>query len=218
MTRQKLKAVMSKKGEGQEEDLETTQKIIEEVARKVAHTTKADRDQTAKQTPEIVIVREEASARCTKVIGRRVLKKQSRKANADHLIRGCKMPGRHCEGVCTDLDETREVQEDRLEYFNEKGNQYFTDDGRRAEITIDLVLQARAKMSDNNVNVAEDAVVSETIKQVTQGKTYIIMKCFQERFMGLTEAPSSWKIVKWVFLRIPDAEPKQVIRCCKALH
>ena len=33
--------------------------------------------------------------------------------------------------------------------------------GRNVEITVDLVLQARAKMSDNKVNGPEDEVVSE---------------------------------------------------------
>ena len=61
-------------------------------------------------------------------------------------------------------------------------------DGRKAEITVDLVLQARAKMSDNKVNgPAEDAVVSEMIKQLLLEKIYTITKCFQERFMGQME-------------------------------
>ena len=42
--------------------------------------------------------------------------------------------------------------------------QHFTKDGRNAEITVGLVLQARAKLSDNKVNGLEDAVASEMIK------------------------------------------------------
>ena len=39
-----------------------------------------------------------------------------------------------------------------------KGDQQFTVEGRNAEeITVDLVLQARAKMSDNKVNGLDDA-------------------------------------------------------------
>ena len=67
-------------------------------------------------------------------------------------------------------------------------------------------------MSENKVNGLEDTVVGEMIKQLPKEKIYTITKCFQERFMGLTEAPSSWKIVKLVFLRKPDAEPKKGIR------
>ena len=48
-----------------------------------------------------------------------------------------------------DQDETKEEQGNRIECFWKKGNQQFTEEGRKAEITLDLVLQARAKLSDN---------------------------------------------------------------------
>ena len=35
---------------------------------------------------------------------------------------------RHCEEVYTDLEETKEEQENRIEYFWKKGNQQFTED------------------------------------------------------------------------------------------
>ena len=57
----------------------------------------------------------------------------------------------------------------------------FTVEGRTAEITVDLVLQARATMSDNKVNGPEDAIVSEMIKQLPWEEIYTITKCFQER-------------------------------------
>ena len=38
-------------------------------------------------------------------------------------------------------------------------------DGRNAEITVDLVLQARAELSENKVNGTEDVIVIETIKR-----------------------------------------------------
>ena len=107
---------------------------------------------------------------------------------------------RHCEEVYIDQDEPRQVQERRIEYFEKKGDQHFTDDGRGAEITVDLVLQARAQMSENQVNGHEDAVVSEMIKQLPQEKIYINTKCFQERLMGQMEAPISWNVVKLVCL------------------
>ena len=61
----------------------------------------------------------------------------------------------------TDLEETQDVQEERIDYFQEKRNQQLTEEGRNAEITVDLVLQARAMSSDNKVNGLEDAIVSE---------------------------------------------------------
>ena len=61
---------------------------------------------------------------------------------------------------------------------------------------------ARDKIAEHKVNRPEDRVVSEIIKK----------KCFQERFVGRVgqvEAPSSWKIVKLVFSRKLDSEPKK---------
>ena len=161
---------------------------------------------------------------------RRVLRRQARKARAEHLIRCSLVPGkkkakrkpltelyvkghftedrsewpkelqRHCEEVYTDMEETKEEQENRIEYFWKKGNQQFTEDGRNAEITVDLVLQTRANLSENKVNAPEDAIVSEMIKRLPMEKIYTITRCFQERFMGMMESPSSWKVVKLVFL------------------
>ena len=85
-------------------------------------------------------------------------------------------------------------------------------DGRNAEITVVLVLQARAKLSDNKVDGLEDAVVCEMIKHLPSEKIYTIARCFQERFLGQIDAPCSWQIVKLVFLRKPDAELKKEIR------
>ena len=108
------------------------------------------------------------------------------------------------------------AREEKL-IFQKEIDQHFTDDGREAEITVDLVLQARAKMSENKVNEPEVAVVSEMIKQLPREKIYIFTKCFQERFMGQMEAASSWKVVKLVFLRKFDAEPKKGIRSYRAI-
>ena len=72
-------------------------------------------------------------------------------------------------------------------------------------------------MSQNKVNGPADAVVSEMIKQLLQEKIYTLTRCFQERFMGQMEAPGSWKIVKLVFLRKPDAKPKKGIRSFRAV-
>ena len=84
-------------------------------------------------------------------------------------------------------EEMKEAQESRTEYFRKKGNQPFTEDGRNAEITVDLVLPARAILSENKVNGPEDAIVSEMMKQLLLDKVYTTARCFQERFMGLME-------------------------------
>ena len=101
----------------------------------------------------------------------------------------------------------KEVQEGTIEYLKRKGDQQFTKGGRGAAITIEMVLEARAKMSDTKANGPEDAVVSEIIKQLLQEKVYIITKCFLEpdgstKFM---EHRENW----WFFTKNPDAEPKK---------
>ena len=97
---------------------------------------------------------------------------------------GKKKLQRHCGGVFFHPEETRGVQEKRIEDFEKEGDRHFTDDGRGAEITVVLVLQARAKMSENKVNGPEDAFVSDMIKQLPLEKIYTITRCFQELFMG----------------------------------
>ena len=150
----------------------------------------------------------------TAKIKRRTLRKLARKARAEHLVKCSLEPGKkkskrkpltelyvkghftedrakwqeskgHCEEVYTDVEKTKEVQEKRIEYFRKKGNLQFTEDGRNVEITVDLVLQARARLSDNKVNGPEDAIVSEMIKRLPMEKIYTVARCFQERFMGL---------------------------------
>ena len=71
------------------------------------------------------------------------------------------------------------------------GEKHFTEEKSVPEITIELVLQARAKMADNKVNGPEDSTVSEMIKQPPQEKKYEITRCFQDRSVELEEAQSS---------------------------
>ena len=108
---------------------------------------------------ENVRLREEAAARCTARIKRKVLQKQAWKARAEHQVKCCLQPGlkkaktkpltelyvkghfaedreewrkalqRHCEEVYTDHVETDAVQESRIEYFKKEGNQQFAEDG-----------------------------------------------------------------------------------------
>ena len=101
---------------------------------------------------------------------------------------------------CTLIRWKREkCKKPELNTAKKQGDKQFTLEERSAEITVDLVLQARAKMCDNKVNGPEDAVVSDMIKQLPLEKIYTDTKCFQDRFVGQMDAPSSWKIVKLVF-------------------
>ena len=83
-----MKKVMENDVHGGDEKLATIQKTIEFAAGNVAHCTKAERKKV-KRTRDDARTREEAAVRCTKAIKRRVLKKQARKAGAEHLVRCC---------------------------------------------------------------------------------------------------------------------------------
>ena len=121
-------------------------------------------------------LREEAAARCTAKIKRRVLKKQARKARAEHQVKCCLVPGkkkakrkpltklyvkghftedreewqkelqRRCDEVYIDQEETIRSTRKQLNTSKKRGDQQFTMDGRDVDrITVDVVLQARAK-------------------------------------------------------------------------
>ena len=57
------KTVMNKEEEEQKEDLETMQKNIEEAAKRVAQTTKSERDKETRRAPEKVRIRDGASGK-----------------------------------------------------------------------------------------------------------------------------------------------------------
>ena len=73
-------------GDGTDNRRATIQKNTENATRKVVHRTKAQREERI-STPNNVRLREEAAARCTAKIKRRILRKQARKARAEHLVK-----------------------------------------------------------------------------------------------------------------------------------
>ena len=115
------------------------------------------------------------------------------------------------------IPRKRFEEQEKDSEVRKNGERHFTEDGRVAQITIDLVLQARAKMAENKVNGPEDSIASEVIKQLPQENFLEITRCFQDRCMELEEASSPWAIVKLVFLRNLDAEPKNGIRSYRAI-
>ena len=80
---------------------------------------------------------------------------------------------------CTDQEETEEVQESRIEHFKKEGDLQFTEDGHSAGVTVDLVLQARTKLSDNKVNGPEDAVMSEIVKKLPRKRFTLLRGAFR---------------------------------------
>ena len=90
-----------------------------------------------------------------------------------------------------------------------KGDLQFTVERRTAEITVDLVLQARAKMSDNKGQRTWRCDCKRDDQAVAFGENLHLYEVFSRTLLGKVESPSSWKIVKLIFLRKPDAEPKK---------
>ena len=91
--RKKTREVMKREGD-KEEDLSTAQERSENAAKKIQHRTKAQKEKELVRTPENVRLRKEAAARCTAKIKRIVLRRQARKARAEHLVRCSLEPGK----------------------------------------------------------------------------------------------------------------------------
>ena len=138
--------------------------------------------------PVDVMVIEGAVARST----RPMLMKQARRAMADHAVKFSLMPGKITEkkaldrivcqwqfhggqrsleertsetlwwGVCGSRGDDRGTREESWE-VQKRWRDIWT-----AEITLDLVLQARSQMSEDQVNGRQNATVSEMIKQLPQ--------------------------------------------------
>ena len=83
-----------KDGDEKEGELDTIQRSIEEAAKKIAHTTRAERQKEVTRTPKLVTLKEEAAARCKRPIERKVLRNQARRARADHAVKCSLMPGK----------------------------------------------------------------------------------------------------------------------------
>ena len=64
--------ICKKDDDHQEDDLDKIQNSIENAAKKIAHTTKAERQKEVTRIPEPVLLREEAAARCTRPIERKI--------------------------------------------------------------------------------------------------------------------------------------------------
>ena len=117
---------------------------------------------------------------------------------------------RHCDEVYVDVVETTEEQEKSILKYKEDGDRHFTEEGRVAGITVELVLQAGAKMTENKVNGLNDPIASDMIKQLPQELSDdILQDAFKIGLWRLVDASSSWRIVQLLFLWKPDAAPKK---------
>ena len=98
----------------------------------------------------------------------------------------------HCEDVYVDQEETNEVQKDRIQRYEKLRNEHFSE-GRNVEISVDVVLRARARSCDSKVHGPKEKIVSEMLKWLPLAKLYEVTKIHQEILMGEAEAPVSWR-------------------------
>ena len=66
------------------------------------------------------------------------------------------------------------MQEDRIKNHKTEGDRHFTEEGRIAEITVDVVFQATAKMAEEKVTGPEDSIVTEMQKQLPRENITIL--------------------------------------------
>ena len=71
-------------------------------------------------------------------------------------------------------------------------------EGREAEISVDPVLQTRARLCEGKVNGPRDTFVSETLERLPLANVNEVAKLFRGRFMGRVEAPYSWKTAAYL--------------------
>ena len=104
--------------------------------------------------------------------------------------------------------ETKEEQENIIEFLEERKPAFYRGRTQRRDHS-GPILQARARLSENKVQGPQDAIVSEMTKRLPMEKIL--------HFHGMMESPGSWKVVKLVFLRKPDAAPTKGIRSYRAI-
>ena len=100
-----------------------------------------------------------------------------------------------------DPEETKEVQEERIETTRPRS----TGEGLKSQLTWSYKPEKHYGTQSQRTRRGKRKRDYQT---VSAGKNYVITKYFQERFTERVEAPSSWKIVKLVFLRKPHEKPQ----------
>ena len=79
--------------------------------------------------------------------------------------------------VYVDLEETDEKQKERIQGDEHLGNEHFSE-RRIAEISVDLVLQPRARLCNNKVDGLKDKFASEMLERLQLAKVYKVASFF----------------------------------------
>ena len=111
-------------------------------------------------------------------------------------------------------DDRGAEAEDRM--LHQKKVEHFTEQGRRAEISVDLE-QAKALLSDNNVSGPEDSVVSEMIKQLPLEIFTCLRGGSWNVSWGASRPRALGGLSGWCLLRKPDVELRKRFKSNKAM-
>ena len=72
-------------------------------------------------------------------------------------------------------------------------------------------------MIKNNANGPADCLVTEMAQCLPVETVYEVAHWFAKRFRGECRAPEAWKILRLVFLKMPDAKPETGLRGFRAI-
>ena len=176
------------------------------------------------------VISEGAASRCTPAIKRRVLRKQAKKARADHALQcsmmfGKKIPKRAFDGVVCQWQiqgRQRRLESQistilrwsvfgsrrnkrgarvKTRVFQEEGRPTFHEDWESGGNPNWMGLTSPRKHVAKSGQRARRCHSKRDDQTVTAGKIHVITKHFPQRFMERVEAPSYWKIVKLEFCK-----------------
>ena len=116
-----------------------------------------------------------------------------------------------CERCYDDKEETSEVQAERIRRQRRSGDRRVAQQGRRVMNTVDKVLRARGKMLRNKANGPADCLVTELPRCHLTETDYEVAHWFDKR------APEAWKILRFVFLKKPNAKLEKGLRVFRAI-
>ena len=80
------------------------------------------------------------------------------------------MAQKHCENVYVDPEETDEKQKERMQKYEILGNEHFSE-GKKSEVSVDLVLHPRHRLCEGEVNGPRYKIVSEMLKRLPLAKS-----------------------------------------------
>ena len=84
-----------------------------------------------------------------------------------------------------------------------QGERGQTERGEGGTICSNLVSQSCREMQTDTATRPEDIIETEMLKELAIETIFETTDWFQRRFRGKCDSPSSWRIVKLVFLRKP---------------